>query len=438
MFGASRMIALLLAFTMGFGLAAGIFIGVPAAILASYTLRDLENTNLVSIPDEKFIEPDAPVDILDLNAIELYNEYQELIALGDSLTLSVAKERYGIIFNEKLDKLLSDKARNTPLKQLFSMEGIHLVLETVYIGNIEGYKCLNPDGTEGDPQDENTYWFNPDTNHTRSGIEEIIADFTLDDFISGNINTDTLLHGGIVLADILGYSYNEEKAYWVDSSGNKVVGILSVFADCTLDNVDEKINDAKIGDLLSYVLGEDGNWYSENESGELTAVHSFMNAVAKESIGTLGGLFERITVGDIIPEDQRQGGLISIVPADTTIDQIGNAVNNSVSNTPLQFFINQNLVDFSEIDDKLDMISELRNDYVFIEKVEEGEEGYSDFARLSSYYSVEDADGNAAWSEVYDEESNLIGYSVEIWRTKLLSQSFAYMLSIVDPSLTSE
>ena len=71
MFGLSRLIAFAIVFCMGFGLATGLFLGIPAAVVASYSLRDLENTNLVNIPDEKFLSPDAEVDILDLNGIEL-------------------------------------------------------------------------------------------------------------------------------------------------------------------------------------------------------------------------------------------------------------------------------------------------------------------------------------------------------------------------------
>ena len=39
---------------MGFGLALGLFVGTPVAMVANYSLRDLENTNLVNIPDEQF------------------------------------------------------------------------------------------------------------------------------------------------------------------------------------------------------------------------------------------------------------------------------------------------------------------------------------------------------------------------------------------------
>ena len=51
MFGLSRLVAYVIVFFMGFGLALGLFVGIPVAMVANYSLRDLENTNLVNIPD---------------------------------------------------------------------------------------------------------------------------------------------------------------------------------------------------------------------------------------------------------------------------------------------------------------------------------------------------------------------------------------------------
>ena len=461
MFGLSRLISLLIVFSMGFGLAAGLFVGIPAAVVASYSLRDLENTNLVNIPDEKFLLPDAPVDILDLNGIELYKEIKELQTFGDDLTLNLLKSRYGILFHEKLSLLMTDEAMNMPLKQLFSMDGVHAVLKNVFIGNVEGFECMNGDGTpDGDPHAEDSYWVNKEGKQI-SALEEIIADFTLDDFISGNINTDSILHGDITLADILGYHYDEERACWVDGRGEKVVGIMAVFADCTLDDVDNKINTAQIGELLSYTKGEDDKWYETDEEGNQKEVHSFMAAVAEESIGTLGGLFERITIGQIVPAEQRENGLMSIIPPDTTIDQIGGAVNKSVSNSPLQFFINQGLIDFNieltagmtvaqfmdarsnpdtnatnKIDPNTGLpmfdpvtgqpIMESKNYMVTFKHVDPGEEGYEDFCKNQDYYG-------SFW--ISDENGN---YKVPAWRTKQLSQSFAYIIAVMTGGAAEE
>lgn len=424
MYGSSKMVALVLAFFIGFGLCAGLMIGIPAIIICNYSLRDLENNNIFEIPDEDVIGDNYEVDILDLNGIELVREYKDLQKFGDDLNLNLVQARYDLKFHPKLDKMLSEKARTVPLKQLLSKDGIKIILETIYIGGIEGYQCLNPDGTEGDPADENTYWLNPTSGRRISALEEIIADFTLEDFIEGNINTDNILHGGLCIADILGYTYDEEKQCWVDGEGKKITGVMSVLADCTLDNVDEKLNDAQIGDLLNYHLGEDGKWYEYDEESNEKPVHSFMNAVAGRTISTLGGLFEDITIGDIIPADQRVG-LISIISPDTKIDGISAAVNDSVKFTPLQFFINQKLVNFDTVGAKLDAMSypELNlagKSYITVFKnVNEGEEGYEQFLKHKNNY-------DGIWTQ--NEDGN---YEIPTWRTQILSNSFDYIIALL-------
>ena len=462
MFGYSRLIAFTIVFFMGFGLAAGLFVGIPAAMIASYSLRDLENTNLIGIPDEGYIDPNAPVDILDLNGMELYNEFLELQTFGDDLNMYLIQERYGLIFDEKLKIMMTEEAMSMPLKQLFSMEGVLAVLDNVFIGNVEGFTCFfdfseEEGGTrEVHPSTEGSYWVNADGREI-SGIEQIIANFSLGDFLRGNINTDVILHGDITLGDIFGYEYDEERGCWIDIYTNEeIIGIMAIFADCNLHNIDDKINSVQIGELLSYKKIADGEgyyWASKGENDEWTPVHSFMNAVAGESVSTIGTLFERITVGQIIPAEQRETGLMSIIPPDTTIDNIGGAVNNSVSNTPLQFFLNQKLVDFNtpmsiplgagltlectvaqfldlkSFSDPMNPINGGKNHMVTFKAVNEGEEGYDEFKKNESYYSgLADYEGSENYVWVMDENGN---YQVPAWRTKLLSQSFAYIITLM-------
>ena len=377
MFGLSRLVAYAIVFLMGFGLALGLFVGIPVAMVANYSLRDLENTNLVNIPDEQFFDQNvAVVDLLGLNGIGLYNEFKELQTFDEAdLNINTLEARYGIIFHEKLELLLTDEARAMPLKQLFSMDGVHAVLENVYIGHVESYECMNADGTPGgDPADATSYWQTKDGSRL-STLEEVVADFNLDDFISGNINTDSLLHGdkSLRLADILGYT-QDEFGVWHDADGNKVTGIMSVFADCTLDDVDDKINDAYIGELLSYtkvmtgVFDENGNeifyWTEyDSESDTDKKVTGLMAVVAGRTIGTLGGLYDEITVGDLVPEEDRTG-IFAIISPDTGLNNIAGEINNKIKSSPLQFYMNEGLISFAEQETLLDNICNNNNKLV--------------------------------------------------------------------------
>ena len=315
-----------------------------------------------------------------------------------------------------------------PLYKLFSMEGVHAVLDNVFIGDVEHFECFNEDGTPGGaPNDPTSYWVNQDGKRI-TALEEIIADFSLDDFISGRINTDEILHGDITLADILGYHYDEEANGWYDSYDNKVTGIMSVFADCTLDTVDEKINEAKIGELLSYTWADsgevdgDGNpifrWETIDEvTGVSKPVTGIMKVVADRNIKNLGGLYDSLTVGDLVPEEQRTG-IFSILSADTKLDGIAGEINDKIKESPLQFYMNENLISFGDQESFLDNICNLKG-YVITYSDDE-----SNFSTMDGYYhdyAVEVSEGV---------------YVVEEWRTKPLNDSFSYILGIVTESLT--
>lgn len=427
MFGLSKIVALMLAFTLGFAVGAGALVGGVAIALSSFTVRDLER-NGIPIPDEAFIGENPEVDILDLTAIEFFDEIKELQTFGDDLTINFLKDRYALIFPEIVNDVLSEDTRNMPLKTLFSEEGVHNILGTVYIGNVENYICYNADGTEGgDPKDETSYWVNPTTGHTISGIEDIIADFSLDDFLRGNINTDNLL-GDIYISDVLGYKYDESLGYWVDKDGNRVTGVMAVFADCHINEVSSKMNTVELGELLGYVKGDEDKWYETNENGELVAVSGFMNKIADGSIQGVDDIFGTLAVGDIVPEEDRTG-IFSIIPADTEIDEIGSTVNDSIMKSPLQFFINEGLITFEneqngtkkDMSKNLDDLSVNVNDLVTIKPTD------ADFETQEGYYK-------SVWTEVKDDSGN-VAYTVPAWRTQPLNTAFAYIISLLTPSI---
>ena len=465
MFGLSRLVAYVIVFFMGFGLALGLFVGIPVAMVANYSLRDLENTNLVNIPDEQFFDQSvAAVDILGLNGLGLYNEFKELQTFEEAdLNINTLEARYGIIFHEKLQLLLTDEARAMPLKQLFSMDGVHAILQNVYIGHVESYECMNADGTPGgDPADETSYWQTKDGVKI-TGLEDVVADFNLDDFISGNINTNTLLHGdtGLTLADILSYT-PDGNGGWIDASGNKVAGIMGVFAGCTLDNVDDKINEAYIGELLSYTKvmtgvydehGKETFYWTEvdSETGTDKKVTGLMSVVAGRTIGTLGGLYNEITVGDLVEEKDRTG-IFAIIAPETSLKIIACALHDSIMGSPLQFFMNEGLITFEGQSGMLDNMSTYcggsapdpytdKMGYMFWEAYKDKnlytyyEVGSAEYEENKKYFEVTkvDEDGNEVLTVIWEYEK--IGeveyYKVPTWRTKALNASFGYIISLV-------
>ncbi len=409
----SKIIALLLSFFLGFAS----FAGVVLVTLSTVTIDDVESNGIKVLPDEYF--GDNPiVDISTLSLLGFYKEMQELSAMDNVPTLGYLERRYDVTLPEIINDFISDETRNLPVTELFTEDGINQMLSTVYIGYIEGFECHKIDSTEkGDPTDkENSRWYNPNTDSYVAGINETIAYFTLKNFMTGEIDADSVLHD-IVLADVLGYTYDEETDEWHDESGHMVAGIMSVFADCTLDDVDERIHSVEIGQFLGFHMNEDGTWYEYDDNGVKKDVHPFMASIADSTLDSLGGVFDNMTIGDVILGEDRNNGIFAIIPPETKLDSIGQAVNDSTSNSPMQFFMNQSIITFEA--DQMDTLDNLcrRQGEVQTFSVDDPE--------AIKYYINSDI-----WSK--DEDGNLLPYcEIPLWRTQPLSSSFSYVVKLL-------
>ncbi|MBQ8414810.1 MAG: hypothetical protein IJX58_06175, partial [Clostridia bacterium] len=296
MFG-TRLLSLILAFCLGFSLCGGIIAFGAMAAISKFRVRDLEKHG-INIPDEAFMTEDREVDLFNLSIVEFINEVKHVSSLGDQVTIEFIQDRYGILIHEKLDEALTDDMKKMPLKQLLSKEGVAGLLSSVYIGNVENYTCYQADGTVGgDPKDETTYWMTEDGVKI-TGIEDIIADFSLGDFLSGNINTNTLFDE-ICIGDILGYT--EIDGEWVDKEGNEVTGVIGAFAGSTIHSVGDDVNNVLIGDVLGYEQDEEsGDWYKTNEAGEREKVTGVLAVFADCNIDGIGDKLEDAQLGEIL------------------------------------------------------------------------------------------------------------------------------------------
>ena len=424
MFG-SRFISLILAFCLGVSVCLGAISFGVMAFVANFRVRDLEKHNIMELPDEAFMGDNYEVDLLDLSLAGFYKEFGELKAMGDELTINRLQERYDLKIHPYIDALLSDETRAMPISKLFGQEGIHKILSSVYIGNVENYECHAIDSSEpGDPSlgKEGARWYDPEGGEYITGIAETIAFFNLEDFASGGIHVDAVLED-IVLADVLGYRYEESETgskIWYDSNGAKVTGIMAVFADCSLDNVDEKINTAHIGDLIGYECDENGVWYETNEEGELVPVSGFMSKIASSSISGaengIGDVFSSLEIGDIVDEEERNKGIFSIIPANTPINDIDSVVNSSIEDSPMQFFINQGMMTFdASQQESLDDLCIVKGEVKVFK---------ADDADFIKYYK-----DVANWAT--DGEGN---YIVPAWRNQPLSTAFSYIVGLLLPT----
>ena len=514
MFGASKLVALILAFTLGFSCAGGILIGGVAIALGSFRVRDLEKYEIMEIPDELFMEENPNTDLLNLTAFEMFDEMKRLYKLGDGVTINYLQSEYGLKLPSAAQKFLTDEAREMPLKSLFSEAGVKSLLATVYIGYVQSFECHALDSTEpADPAlgKEGARWFNPSNGEYLTGIDETLAFISLGSVVEGKLSVQGLLDD-IVIGDVMGYQQDENGDWYkVGEDGNPEYadGLIGSFIGCTITDVPEKFNDLKVGDVLGYHLGEDGEWYTSDDVlvtdmtafladspindigitlqdatiGELLGykqdengdwykigddgnpeyatgvmailvdcdmdgagdaintakigtlmgyqekedvwydadgepVSGFMGKIADSSLvadengeGGIGDVFDTITVGDLVEEEDRTG-IFAIIGPETEINNIATEINDSIMGSPLQFFINEGLITFDKTTQtSLDTLCTKHVTY---------DESDEDFIK---YYK-----DHGDWVKVGNK------YLIPEWRTQPLSDSFNYIINMIIPS----
>ena len=171
----------------------------------------------------------------------------------------------------------------------------------------------------------------------------------------------------LTVADAMGYTYDEvEQKYYKD--GQPMTGVMAVVAGTPIKDMQDKINNSDTGELMGYVAKEvpvldgegnptydgDGNavvkivWYDGEDE-----VHPLMNKVANTKFDELDTLPNTMTLVDIIPEDKRQSGLISLIknPEEVTIDGIPEAMNDVFNDTTLYDLADKDVITFKPIVD---------------------------------------------------------------------------------------
>ncbi len=346
MFRLSHIVSLILAFTLGFSCAGGILVGGAAIALGTFRVRDLEKHEIMDIPDELFMEENPKTDLLNLTAFEMVDEMKRLYKMGDDVTINYLQSEYGLKLPSATQKFLTDEARNMPIKSLFSEKGVKALLGTMYIGYIQSFECHKLDSTEaGDPSlgEDGARWFNPTTGQYVTGLNETLAFICLGDFISGKVDIQAII-GGLHIGEALGYysetDENGEEVWYDGVTGEPVTGFLGVFAGCTVNDIDDKINEVQVGELLGY-YERDGIWYETDEEGNevrLTGVMAVFagckideigDKISTAKIGELLGYFEEDGVwyeNDEHGEKQKVTGLMKAL-APYPMDEVGDAIN---------------------------------------------------------------------------------------------------------------
>ena len=324
---------------------------------------------------------------------------------------------------------------------------IQAVIGGLYIGEALGYY------PEIDPVTGDEVWCDGVTGEPVTGIMGVFAGCTVYN-VGDKINT-------VEIGELLGYYERDGVWYEKDENGNekRLTGVMAVFAGCQIDKVGDKINEALLGDLLGYEKIDD-DWFQEEENGtktkvtgvmavladskmntvgdtledsqlgvllgyekngdtwyeqnELTGVYDvpvdgFMSKIAEKNINNMGDAFDDLTVGDMVSEEDRQGGIFAIIAPETPITNIAGAINDSIEDSPLQFFMNEGLITFD--DDTRKVLDKFCTVNVKLHK---------DNSEFKKYY-----EDKGDWEKEGDF------YLIPEWRTQPLGNSFNYIINLL-------
>ena len=212
--------------------------------------------------------------------------------------------------------------------------------------------------------EENGVWLDENQNPA-TGILAAISDLTVD-----QVSDESMLSSKIQsvhVSDIMGYKKNDSGEWCTeDSDGNltKVTGIMSVIADSSISNASSTVDDADMYKILGYtqktdengdlVLDSSGNPIFLDESGE--EVHVLMQKIARTKFADIDTLTDDMTIADLIPEDERNEGYMSLLPGTTTLDQLPAAVDKVFRTNSVYTFIEKGVVQFENEEDRQKVI----------------------------------------------------------------------------------
>ncbi len=302
-----RILIFFLIFILGFLSCIGVFVG--GGYLA-YTRLSLDK---LGVNTSGILSDDAEVDISALPIGELVAEFSALKSAKISVALLV--ERYGLILPSELDSLLTDELREMEFTKLFSQQGIKELLSELYFGKLFGYERKdNPNYSILDPDAEpEMIWVNPDTGTRVIGINGVLADITVGEFLDGGIPTQKIMDdlsvgelmeltaktelpvfiksedGSLVLVEDI-----DPITVWYDSDGNEVASVVGAIADKSVSELTTGLDDISLGKILGTVAYKDKNYTYEvrrtlDEHIVLTEAESIISEFADLSIDGLTG-----------------------------------------------------------------------------------------------------------------------------------------------------
>ncbi len=219
---------------------------------------------------------------------------------------------------------------------------------TITIAQIAGYTDSGRIDSNGDK-----IWLDKDENEV-SGILSKLADLMVDDLTNESVLSSRIQN--IQVADVLNYTLGDDGNYYKNVEGSTepvlVTGAMSVIAGTKVANIQETLDEAYMGELIGYtginpIYDTDGETILEYEDwlNGTQSVHVLMKKVSNTKFKDVGNLTNTLTLEDLVPEEERTG-FISLVPAQTGINDIASEITKAFNEYSLLRFIECDAITF--------------------------------------------------------------------------------------------
>lgn len=261
-----KILLLFLVFTLGFLSCIGALIGGG---YYAYTKLTLDH---FGVDTSKVLSEDADKDLTAMSLAQLIAEFSSLEA--DALSIKFLMDRYGLILPEELSEVLSDDVKDMAFGKLFSEEGVKELCSEIYFGKLFGYtRKDNPAYNPLYPSAESEFiWIDPDTDKEVIGINGVLADITLAEFLDGGVPTQKIMDE-LDVGELMELEakdnlpvYMEDKdgnlllvedidpiVVWYNTDGEQAASIIGALADKSVSDLTTGIDDIALGDIFGTV-----------------------------------------------------------------------------------------------------------------------------------------------------------------------------------------
>lgn len=262
----------------------------------------------------------------DLTLDDLKNEN----SVQDAVQGIAVAEVLGFTYNEESGKWTDDAGNEVTgvMREIAdcNVGELNNKVQSMQIGDIAGFTKIGEK------------WF-ADDNEEATGILAVLADLTINEVTDESIIADKILT--ITVADIFGYTKDGDA--WLND-GKKVHGVMAVIAGAEVGKIQEALDVTKMGYILGYEHDNEG-WIDPNTNER---VDGLMSAVSDTTFDDLDNLYTKLRISDIIPEEELESGFLSIIPKDTTLNNVGDAINSTFNNTSISELIEKGIVKLDE------------------------------------------------------------------------------------------